>query len=116
MTKITLRTSHHIQSFRIGNFNHIATFRMGDGGTSLQESKCLAGIFSQIVTDCKVPKDKDKDREQVTARCKCYCRLVVCSLGSQHQSQIFSFYFQPCHRFVVSLGSFVSKVTAIELI
>jgi hypothetical protein len=26
---------------------------MGDGGTSLQESKCLAGIFSQIVTDCK---------------------------------------------------------------
>jgi hypothetical protein len=27
--------------------------RMGDGGTSLQESKCLAGIFSQIVTDCK---------------------------------------------------------------
>ena len=28
---------------------------MGDGGTSLQESKCLAGIFQQIVTDCKVP-------------------------------------------------------------
>ena len=31
---------------------------MGDGGTSLQESKCLAGIFSQIVTDCKVLKDR----------------------------------------------------------
>ena len=39
---------------------------MGDGGTSLQESKCLAGIFSQIVTDCKVLKDKDKDRYIVT--------------------------------------------------
>ena len=39
---------------------------MGDGGASLQESKCLAGIFSQIVTDCKVPKDKDKDRYIVT--------------------------------------------------
>ena len=35
--------------------SYTATFRMGDGGTSLQESKCLAGIFQQIVTDCKVP-------------------------------------------------------------
>ena len=38
-----------------GFLSYTATFRMGDGGTSLQESKCLAGIFQQIVTDCKVP-------------------------------------------------------------
>ena len=36
--------------------------------------------------------------------------------ASKPAGQIFSFYFQPCHRFVVSLGLFVSKVTAIELI
>ena len=48
---------HQIETFRMGDdtFHQIKTFRMGDGGTSLQESKCLAGIFQQIVTDCKVP-------------------------------------------------------------
>ena len=61
------RTFHHFKTVSgWGTFNHIETFRMGDGGASLQESKCLAGIFSQIVTDCKVPKDKDKDRYIVT--------------------------------------------------
>ena len=50
-------TFHQIKTFRMGDdtFHQIETFRMGDGVTSLQESKCLAGIFQQIVADCKVP-------------------------------------------------------------
>ena len=50
-------TFHQAETFRMGDdtFHQVETFRMGDGGTSLQESKCLAGIFQQIVADCKVP-------------------------------------------------------------
>ena len=89
---------------------------MGDGGTSLQESKCLAGIFSQIVTDCKVLKDKDKDR-YIVSGCKVEIILLFGCLftGFHHFSELVPT-FNPSHLFVVSLGLFMSKVAAIELI
>ena len=74
-----------------GFLSYTATFRMGDGGTSLQESKCLAGIFQQIVADCKVPMSFFVAKQTFPMQCQpdrsgildCSCEWTItrCCVG-----------------------------------